>query len=76
MAKKAFKRLRMAAPPRCPNRPFAPAAPPRGNGKLTIRRAHRMATRSTRKAIASRWLALASDARRVPFMVQRFRRIT
>jgi hypothetical protein len=37
MAKKAFKRLRIATPPRCSKAEFAGRAPLRGGWKLTFR---------------------------------------
>jgi hypothetical protein len=80
MAKKAFKRLRIARPSLDlePRSAVGCAASwqPKINHPLSIRAAREARARSTRKAAANRRLAFARALDGAAFTVQRFRRIT
>ena len=82
MAKKAFKRLRIATP-------LSLLRSGIFRGNAAVGRCEKLTVllllcawfgacpqRPTRKSIASRWLAVALAINRVGFMVQRFRRMT
>jgi hypothetical protein len=80
MAKKAFKRLRIATPLCCPGAGFSgqnAASELREINVLLLLCAWLGACpqRPTRKSMASRWLAVALAINRVGFTVQRFRRM-
>jgi hypothetical protein len=80
MAKKAFKRLRIATPLRCLRAGFSGrdvASELREINLLLLLCAGFDARlqRPTRKSVASRWLAVVLAIDRVGFTVQRFRRM-
>jgi hypothetical protein len=81
MAKKAFKRTRLAAPPPCskpePGLPDAASRQWKINLSLLVCVWSRaIPPRPARKGAASRWLAAALAMDRVVFIVQRFCKIT